>query len=60
MMAEYGPKIDTFRSPPGAKECREAVWSQGGSCRECAVECYRRGWSKRRATADNERLVAAK
>ncbi len=59
-MTDYGWKMDTFRSPPGDKECREAVWSQGASCRECQVDCYRRGWIKRRATADNAQRVAAR
>ena len=52
-----GPSL----SIPGATECREAVWSQGRSCRKCPlVACYRRGWDAARVTTDNRRLVAAK
>lgn len=49
-------------SEPGETECREAIWSEGRSCRKCRYEpepgrrCYRSGWPKKKVDADNERL----
>jgi len=46
--------VGGFRSEPTAsQECKEAVWTQGASCKDCQTECYRRGWGWREATADN-------
>ena len=47
-----------FRSEPAVGcECWEAIWSQGSACFLCRVKCYRAGWTKERATADNIQLV---
>lgn len=45
-----------FRSEPKDGECLEAIWSQGASCRTCYVDCYRKGWTKKRVDADNKKL----
>ena len=50
-------RIGGFASQPGDKECLEAVWSEGTACRTCQGPCYRQGWTKAAATADNRRLV---
>lgn len=53
--------ICSFAQQPTAKyECWEAIWSQGRACKSCQVDCYRRGWSKEQAIADNKRLVTDK
>lgn len=53
--------ICNFRKQPTLEhECWEAIWSQGGACKSCQVDCYRRGWSKEQATTDNKRLVTAR
>lgn len=50
--------IDTFEQEPTVgRECWEAIWSQGRACKSCQADCYRKGWSKEQATADNKRLV---
>jgi hypothetical protein len=49
--------VDSFRQEPGETECLAVIWSRGSSCKECWVECYRRGWKKPRVDADNARLV---
>ena len=49
----------TFRAEPKDHECQEAIWSEGRACRACYVDCYRRGWSKRRVDADNRRRCQA-
>jgi len=50
-----------FKTEPTTEhECREAVWSQGNACKNCVMKCYRAGWNKAQATADNRRLVSAK
>ena len=59
-MSQYGSitHISGFRSEPTInKECQEAVWTQGASCKDCAVICYRVGWTKLQATLDNEQKV---
>lgn len=57
-MASYNPRICDFRQQPMiGRECLEAVWSQGKSCRECNIDCYRKGLSALQATSDNRRLV---
>lgn len=34
------------RTPPaGDRECPEAMISEGKSCQDCSVECYRKGFS---------------
>jgi len=43
-----------FRTVPADKECLEAIWSQGRSCRTCFVTCYRRGWLKAQVDRDNK------
>ena len=46
-----------FAAPPTAdRECLEAIWSQGRSCKRCPVDCYRRGWSKGLVDVDNQSL----
>ena len=50
--------IDSFCEPPTIKECKAAVWSEGAQCKVCVEDCYRKGWSKAMATADNRKLVA--
>lgn len=57
-MTVYGVMICHFRTEPKEHECREAVWSQGHSCKTCWINCYRKGWSKPQVDADNRRLVA--
>lgn len=49
-----------FRQQPGETECWQAIWSQGLACKACYVECYRRGWPKRRVDADNRARVKRK
>lgn len=56
----YAIHIDIFRSEPGKTECWEAIWSNLGACRECDVNCYRKGWAQARVGEDNLRLVTAK
>ncbi len=51
-------KISGFRSEPSSKECLEAIWTQGNSCKGCSVTCYRAGWSKQRASVDNRKRVS--
>ena len=48
---------DNAHPPAVGRECLAAVWSKGRSCAGCAVECYRQGWSQRKVTLDNARLV---
>jgi hypothetical protein len=51
----------TFRSEPAEKECLEFLWSQGKACRTCFLEtCYRYGWTKAMADADNRQRVKEK
>lgn len=60
-MPQYGSvvHIGGFRSEPtGNKECLEAVWTQGDSCRTCSVLCYRSGWTKQHSTMDNKLRVS--
>lgn len=45
---------------PGKFACREALYSDGRSCRKCDVRCYRAGWSVDRVTEDMEKFVATK
>jgi len=45
-----------LQEPSAGSECREAVNSQGRSCRKCHVECYRGGWEQARVNDDNTRL----
>lgn len=34
------------RIPPGGeRECPEAMLSEGKSCEDCSVECYRKGFT---------------
>lgn len=51
-----GLHICNFKSEPGKKECLEAIWSQGGSCKKCQENCYRKGYGKQMAAADNRKL----
>jgi len=50
---------ETYSSEPGETECWEAIWSQGRACKKCNVsfDCYRKGWEKWQADADNLDLV---
>ena len=48
------------KQPTLEKECLSAIWSQGSSCKDCQASCYRAGWSKVRATRDNEKMVNLK
>lgn len=43
--------------PRPGRECYEACWSLGRSCRFCQSKCYRNGWDAARVMADNKRLV---
>ena len=52
--------ICDFRSEPGATECWESVWSEGGACKDCYRDCYRRGWPKEQVDRDNAELVRRK
>jgi len=59
-MSQYGSivHISGFRAEPTVnKECLEAIWTQGTSCKDCTINCYRAGWVKRQATLDNKRNV---
>ena len=58
-MPQYGSviRISGFRLEPSNKECLEAIWTQGSSCKDCQLTCYRAGWSKQRASADNKKRV---
>ena len=51
-------RLCDHRTPPrpGA-ECLAACWSKGRACKTCLVECPRRGFTKRQADSDNQRLV---
>ena len=64
MTMAYRRKISTGQhaSPPtDERECLEAIWSVGRSCKSCGLtECYRHGWAKQRVDADNRRLVEEK
>lgn len=54
-------RVCDFASPPtDEEECHEAIWSQGGACKKCSVDCYRRGWSKELVTVDNCARVCRK
>ena len=55
-----GLHLDYFRSEPGETECLTAIWSEGRSCKDCWIECYRRGWKKPAVDADNRAMVKAK
>lgn len=47
--------------PNEKQECREAVNTQGWSCRKCErSDCYRQGWAKPDVDRDNRRLVREK
>ena len=49
--------ICDFRSEPVETECREGIWSEGKSCKECYVDCYRAGWTQRKVLKDNDKRV---
>ena len=50
-----------FRSEPQERECLEAVWSMGRSCKKCYRDtCHRQGWTKYQVDNDNSRRVAEK
>ncbi len=52
--------ICRLASEPGDKECLEAIASEGRACKRCDIDCYRRGFSKEEAAADNRKLVSQK
>lgn len=54
-----GLHICNFRVEPGLKECPQACWTQGASCKKCEEACYRQGWSKAAASADNKKLCCS-
>jgi len=51
-----GLHICDFKNEPGENECLQAIWSQGGACKKCEKNCYRKGWSKATVTADNRKI----
>lgn len=55
-VSRYPVHLCDFRTPPGEKECLEAVFSTGRACRKCYREdCYRMGWRKDAVDSDNRR-----
>jgi hypothetical protein len=60
-MSKNAVHLCDFRSLPEDKECLEAIWSGGRSCKKCYREdCYRQGWEQSKVTFDNWERVANK
>ena len=43
--------------PTTLKECLETIYSEGWACRDCFMDCYRKGWPKKRVDRDNAKIV---